>query len=788
MKLSYNWLREWVTVPASAQEVTERITLAGLESEAAPMTGEIPQGVVVGRIIKADKHPQADRLHVCEVDVGSGQNLQIVCGAPNARAGLNAPCAKVGATLPGGLLIAQAKLRGTDSFGMLCSAKELGLSEKSEGLLELDADAKPGTPIEQYLSFKDDILNLDLTPNRGDALSVLGLAREVAALYNVQMKRPNLPPAVVVGHALFKVEIEDLADCPTYSGRVVSKLRPKSRTPDWMREKLRRSGIRCIHPVVDITNYVMLELGQPLHAFDSSKITGAVRVRKARKGEQLKILTGDTLTLDHGELLIADDKGPLGLAGVMGGLESGVTETTASIFLESACFSPQAVAGAGRRHKLHSDALHRFERGVDPGLQRTALDRASQLLLQICGGEVHPISLAGRSQPEAVTIRLRHSRVKLLLGHDIPAKEIEAVLARLGISTRQESGGTWVARAPSHRTDLRIEHDLIEEIARLYGYDNIPAQPYRAALAPSRPLETRRDLARAVDALAARGWQEVVTLSFAEPRVQNLLTPGDAQIPLDNPLAEQLAVMRSTLWPGLIGAWLYNHQRQHKRVRLCEAGVCFSESGGGIEETMRIGGIAAGAGASEQWGKLVRAMDFYDVKADAVALLGDESEFRFEKSAHPALHPGQCARITRRGAHTGWIGALHPQAVKQLDLPESPYLFELDWPAIRDVALPKAHSLSEFPSSRRDLALVVPESVTVQQLSDCVRAAGGKSLSKVFVFDIYRGKGLSDASKSVALGLIFKDYSRTLTAEEIDAAVTAITQSVTRELAAVIRQ
>jgi phenylalanyl-tRNA synthetase beta chain len=787
MKLNHNWLREWVTVPADAQQLTERLTQAGLESSAEKMAVEISPGIVVGRIVKAEKHPEADRLQVCAVDVGGGTILQIVCGAPNAKVGLNAPCATVGATLPGNVKITQAKLRNVDSHGMLCSAKELGLSEKSEGLLELDPDARPGTPIGQYLSFDDDILNLELTPNRGDALSILGLAREVAALYGVQMKRPNLPPAVVVGHQSFKVEIENLDDCPTYTGRVISKLKPTARTPDWMREKLRRSGLRAIHPVVDITNYVMLELGQPLHAFDASRIQGSVRVRRARKGESLRLLNDQVLELD-GELLIADDQGPLALGGVMGGAESGVTEVTTSIFLESACFAPHAVAGAGRRHKLHSDALYRYERGVDPGLQRIGIDRAANLLVQICGGEVHPITVAGRTQPEVVNVRLRQARVAALLGHDIPPKEIEALLSRLGIVTRQESGGTWVARVPSYRTDIRIEHDLIEEIARLHGYENLPGRAYRAALAPAPLPEAQRTLPRAVDTLAARGWHEVVTLSFVEPRIQNLLTPDTRQARLDNPIAEQLAVMRSTLWPGLIGAWLHNHQRQQKRVRLFEAGVCFHLDGDHVVETLRIGGLAAGPAYSEQWGRLARPTDFFDVKADAAALLGADAGYRFEPAAHPALHPGQCARLTRGGTHAGWIGALHPEIAQKLDLPEAPYLFELDWPVLSPTALPKALAVGEFPSSRRDLALVVAESVTVDQLTRCIQASGGKSLSKVFVFDIYRGKGLSEASKSVALGLIFKDYSRTLTTEEIDAAVSAVTQSVTRELGAVVRQ
>lgn len=788
MKLSYNWLREWVNPGVTAAELTARITLAGLESDAEPMTGEIPTGVVVGRILKAERHPQADRLQVCEVDAGTGTPLQIVCGAANARAGLNVPCAKVGARLPGGLEIGQAKLRGVESLGMLCSAKELGLSEKSEGLLELDDAATPGTPIEQYLSFADDILNLELTPNRGDCLSVLGLAREVGALYGLPIKRPNIPNAVVEGHAQYKVEIEDLEACPSYAGRVISGLNAKARTPDWMRERLRRSNIRSIHPVVDITNYVLLELGQPMHAFDCDKLSGTVRVRKARAGETLALLNEQTLTLNHGELLIADDSGPLALAGVMGGAASGVGSGTTRIFFESACFAPHAVALTGRRHKLHSDALYRYERGVDPGLQRQALERATQLVLQICGGQVHPVTQAGRTQPEAVSVRLRHARLKQLLGIDIPAKEIEALLSRLGLTLRHEVNNSWLARIPSHRYDLRIEHDLIEEVARLYGYDRIMAKPYAAQLAPTRPAESQRPLARIKDQLVARGWQEAVTLSFVEPRVQAALTPDVIGIPLDNPIAETLAVMRTTLWSGLLGAWLHNHQRQQKRVRLFESGVCFTERDGRIVETARIGGLAAGGARPEQWGTASRGVDFYDVKADVAALLGAAaSEYRYEAATHPALHPGRSARILRGEQAVGWIGALHPQVVAQLDLPEAPYVFELDWAAVQDVAVPKAQPLSEFPSSRRDLALVVAETVTAQQIVDVVQQAGGNMLQKVFVFDIYRGKGLGEASKSVALGLIFNDYSRTLTLEEIDAAVTAVTRAAAQKLGAAVR-
>ena len=548
MKLSENWLREWVNPQATINDISDRLVMGGLELEIEPVLETLPQGVVVGRIVKAERHPQADRLQVCEVDVGQPQKLQIVCGAANARVGMNAPCAVVGAVLPDGMEIKQAQLRGTDSFGMLCSAKELGLAEKSEGLLELDADAKPGTPIEQHLGLKDNILNLEITPNRGDCLSVLGLARELSALYSVPMKRPNFPQGVVIGHAQVKVEIEDLQMCPHYTGRVITKINPKALTPDWMRERLRRAGLRGIHPVVDITNYVMLELGQPMHAFDSGKISGQVRVRRARAGEQLELLNGEKLEFNHGELIIADDHGPLALAGVMGGQESGVQVRTTGVFLEAACFAPTAVAATARRHKLASDSCYRFERGVDPNLQRMALERATQLIIQICGGEVHPVVTAGRPPSEPISVRLRQTRLNQLLGHDIPEKEVEQLLSRLGISTRHEIGGAWIARVPSYRYDLRIEPDLIEEVARLYGYDRIPAKPYAARLAPGRPAEAARSLTRVQDVLVSRGWQQIVSLSFVEPGLQGKLNPEVRGIPLDNPIADTLSVMRTTLW------------------------------------------------------------------------------------------------------------------------------------------------------------------------------------------------------------------------------------------------
>ncbi len=789
MKLSENWLREWANPQASIQDIADRLVMGGLELEIEPALDTLPQGVVVGRIVAAEKHPQADRLQVCRVDVGQGEPLTIVCGAPNARVGLCAPCATVGARLPGGMEISQAKLRGVESFGMLCSAKELALSDKSEGLLELDANARPGQPITEYLKLADNILSLEITPNRGDCLSVLGLARDVAALFGVNMKRPNLPAAVVVGHQMVKVEIDDLNTCPTYTGRVISKLNPKARTPDWMRERLRRSGLRCISPLVDVTNYVMLELGQPLHAFDREKLSGTVRVRRARDGETLVMLTGETVTLSPRELLIADDNGPLALGGVMGGATSGVTDSTTTIFLESACFAPTAVAGTARRHKLTSDAAYRFERGVDPALQRVALDRATQLITEICGGEVHPVSQVGRGTPDIVNIRLRHARLNQLLGHDIAAREVEQLLARLGISVRNEIGDIWLCKIPSHRYDLRIEVDLIEEVARLYGYDRIPARPYQAALAPSRPAETQRSLNATRETLTSRGWQEIVSLAFVEPRMQAVLDPQASSIAVDNPIAETQSVMRTTLWAGLISAWLHNRQRQIDRLRMFETGVCFTQADGIITETSRIAGIATGGAHAEHWGQKNRPLDFYDLKGDVTALFGAAADtYRFEAAPHPALHPGRSARILRGDTVAGWMGELHPSAVRALDLPEAPLVFEIDWNVIRDLPVPTTAALSEFPSSRRDIAVVVDEPVSAQALIDCARNAGGNLLQKVFVFDIYRGESLGSARKSVALGLIFNDYSRTLTLDDIETVTASITQALSRELNAAIRQ
>ncbi|MGH8443466.1 MAG: phenylalanine--tRNA ligase subunit beta [Nevskiaceae bacterium] len=782
MKVSLNWLREWANPRADNAALAGRLTRAGLECEAIPL-GLALKDVVVGRIADVEPHPQADRLRVCQVDTGSRSTATIVCGAANARAGMKAPVALPGATLPDGTQIRVSALRGVESAGMLCSAKELGLAEKSDGLLELDAGAKVGQPFAQYLKLDDAVLSLELTPNRGDCLSVAGLAREVAAVFAVPLKAPAIRPAAVAGTARFDVKIDSRSDCRRYAGRVIEGINPNARTPDWLRERLRRSGHRCIHPVVDITNYILLELGQPLHAFDCAKLQGGIRVRRAKDGESLPLLNEQTYTFTQDDLLIADDARPLALAGIMGGMPSGVSGTTTSIFLESACFSPERVAATGRRLRIPSDALYRFERGVDAALQRQALERASALVLEICGGKAGPVTETGARKPPPVTVKLRRARLDQLLGHSIAPTEVEKLLKRLGIGVRRLGAAGWQATIPSHRYDLRLEVDLIEEVARLYGYERIPAHPYAALLAPA-PVPERRPLDLARDRLASRGWQEVITYSFVDAKLERALAPGAGAIALDNPIADTMSLMRTTVWSGLIPAWRYNQQRQRKRVRLFEIGVCFEQRGGAVVETERLALLAAGAAAAEQWGTASRPVDFFDLKADLEALAPGLS---CERAEHPALHPGQTARVLAGGKPAGWLGVLHPRLMAELDLPEAPVLLELDTAALASSSLPEVAAQSEFPASRRDLALVLKQDVPAAALTAKARAAGGASLRQAGVFDVYRGAGLPNGFKSVALSLIFQDNSRTLTDQEVEAAVQAVAQRLHHEFGATIR-
>lgn len=793
MKLSESWLREWVNPPLDATALAAQLTMAGLEVDEIVTAAPDFTGVIVAKIIDIKPHPNADRLRVCTVDVGQGAILNVVCGAANARAGLVVALAQPGAELPWGVKITQAAVRGVESNGMLCSAKELGLADSSEGLLELPADLPLGNDFRQALKLDDRLLVMELTPNRGDCLSVRGLAREIAALNRLALRNVEIKSVAAQSARTLTVQIDDAAACPRYIGRIVSGINPQAVTPMWMRERLRRCGFRSIHPVVDITNYVLLELGQPMHAFDLAELKGAVHVRRARKGESLALLDGQVVELDPSTLLIADAAGPLAMAGVMGGLYSAVTEKTTDIFFESACFAPKAVAGQGRRYKLHTDSLHRFERGVDPELQRLAIERATQLLLDIAGGVPGPLSEVVGAEKTAAPVRLRHARLAKLLGAAVAPDEVSRILRDLGMQI-EARGDEWQVTPPSYRYDIAIEADLIEEVARIYGYARLPLNPKAVSLPAIAETETRVAESRLRDVFVNRGYQEAVTYSFVDPVLQARLEPQQAAIDLDNPIAAQLAQMRTTLWSGLLPAWAYNVQRQQARVRFFELGMRFVRdvsAPNGIRQEPMLAGLVSGPARPEQWALPARAVDFYDLKGDVEAVLrlgGSFSRFSFEAAVHPALHPAQAAQVSWDGQPIGWLGRLHPGLAGIIDVKEAlPLVFELQLAPLRQAHIPFSKAPSEFPFVRRDLALLVPESVSGSELRRCVQEAGEAALQDVLIFDVYRGRGLQSGFKSVALGLIFQDYSRTLTDIDVAQSIARLQSRLEKALGASIR-
>lgn len=784
MKLPLNWIREFVDIDEAPAAIAARLTMAGLECEIVqpePLT----RSVVVGRIIDIEPHPDADRLRVCRVDVGEAAPLTIVCGAPNARAGLSVAVARVGSQLPGGQRIEAAAVRGVDSAGMLCSAEELGLEDRADGLLELDADAPVGRPLADYLQLDDPAIEFELTPNRGDCLSVLGIARELAALYARPLRLPTwLSPTVDESVGLREVAIEDVAQSPMYCGRVIDGLDTAARTPDAMRERLRRAGLRSISAAVDVTNYVMLALGQPLHAFDDDRLRGGISVRCARPGESLRLLNGQIIELGASDLVIADAQGPQALAGVMGGADSETGDGSTRIFLESACFAPAALAGTGRRHKLHTDASHRFERGVDPALARRAIDYATALIGELCGGRAGPVTVAGDAEPAArQPVRLRHARMEALLGVPVTAEQLRGALESLQMQVEAD-GGDWQVTPPSHRYDVAIEQDLVEEVIRLIGYEQIPSQPYAADLRPFPVPESSRSALGLCRALGARGYQEAVCYSFVDPAVLAVLDPDASPIRLDNPIADTMAEMRTTLWAGLVPAVRYNRQRQQRRVRLFELANTYHLQQGEVVEVRRLAGAVCGDRLPEQWGADSIESDFYDVRGDLDALLPG---LDYVAATHPALHPGRSARVERHGQAIGWLGQIHPRVAQRLDVPGTLILFELDWAALAPQAVPQSPRVSDYPASRRDLALEVDEQVPAAALQRSALAAGGEWLQHVTVFDVYHGEGLREGCKSVALGLIFQDYSSTLVERQVEDAVKAVIDALQAQWGATTR-
>jgi len=792
MKISEQWLREWVQPEVSTAQLVEQLTMAGLEVDAVEPAAPAFNGIVVGAVTDLVAHPNADKLRVCTVDAGGAEPLQIVCGAPNVHVGMKAPVALIGAVLPGDFKIKKSKLRGVESNGMLCSARELGLSEDHAGLMPLPAAAVPGTDIRDYLQLDDQLIEVDLTPNRGDCLSVSGVAREVGVLNRCDLT-PVATAAVEATIAdEFAVSIEAPVDCPRYVGRVIRGVDAQAATPLWMQERLRRAGLRSLGPLVDVTNYVLLELGQPMHAFDLGKLSGGIVVRKAQAGETLELLNGSTIELQPEALVIADRQGPLALAGIMGGEQSACSDATRDVFLESAFFAPQPIAGRARRYGLHTDSSHRFERGVDPNLQRIALERATRLLLDMCGGQPGPVveCCCTEQLPSRPQITLRRERIRLLLGLEIADADIEAILGRLGMQLSATAAG-WEVVAPSFRFDMAIEADLIEEIGRVYGYARLPTNRPLSRFAIGELPEVRLPLTRLQQVLIDRGYQEAITFTFVDPAFQAALDPQRAPVALANPISADLSVMRTTLWPGLVKALAYNRKRQQARVRLFETGLRFIDVGEGLPaQDARLGGAVCGGTIGEQWGQKARNVDFFDAKADVEALLaagGQAQRYRFVAAEHPALHPGQSARIDCDGEPVGWLGLLHPAIEKQLDLDTHVYVFELALSALQSARVPSFAELSKFPAIRRDLAVVVNESISAQQVEDCIREYAGTLLRELTLFDVYRGQGIADGCKSLAFGLILQDFSRTLIDSDVDASVSGIVAGLAGKLSATLR-
>ena len=801
MKISCQWLSEWVRVPWNAATLGERLTMAGFEVEALEIAAPPFSGVVIAEILEIAPHPQADKLRICRVASGPGEPLQIVCGASNARAGLRSALARVGARLPGGVEIKPATLRGVESQGMLCSAKELGLAEASSGILELAADAPIGVPLREYLGLDDVVLEVNVTPNRGDAMSVLGIAREVAALSGAALEGPPIEPVAARHAGELAVHLDAAAACPKFVGRLIRGVDNRAVSPQWLRERLRRVGLRSISPLVDVTNYVMLELGQPMHAYDAAKLTGDICVRWGREREPVTLLDGRAVELEPDVLVIADGKGPVGVAGVMGGARSAVSAETRDVFLEVAYFAPQAVMGRARRFGDPTDASQRFERGVDPAHQERAIERATRLIEEIAGGVPGPVivTAAGEYLPRRLPVRVRRAQLARLLGASVEPARIEAIFVALQMSVTSTPDG-WTVVPPPQRFDIVIEADLIEEVARIEGFDSIAEAPANTAQRFS-PLPEELPGERSVlESLAARGYHEIVTYAFVDPALQSQLHPDREALALANAIASDLSVMRVSLWPGLVKTALENERRQQERIRLVEHGVRFTIEEGTLTERDALAGLALGGRLPEQWGasEAKATVDFFDVKADVECLLaatGDSAAFTFESATLPALHPGRSARIVRRargeGAEAaltvGWLGELHPHLVRTLAFAGAPVLFELDFRAALRMEVPRAREVSRYPQVRRDIAVIVDETVTLSALRERVTLSGSELLQSMRIFDVYRGGGVEEGRKSVALGLIFQHFSRTLTDADVERAVASITADLRTALGARLR-
>lgn len=792
MKFSEKWLRQWVNIKVNTQELVDKFTMAGLEvNDIEAVSGEF-NGVVIGEIITCEKHPDADKLCVTQVSIGS-KSFQVVCSAPNAQVGIKVPFATVGAVLPGNFKIKKTKLRGVESFGMLCAEEELGMAESSDGLMELPLDAPVGQDIREYLSLDDKIIDVDLTPNRGDCLSIAGLAREISANFLADVTEELVIEVSPSIDDTFTVYIDAPKGCPRYVGRVIRNVDVSRSAPLWMTERLRRSGIRSIDPIVDVTNYVMLELGQPMHGFDLDTLVGSIHVRMAETEEKLTLLDGQDATLVNKTLVIADEQKALAIAGIMGGEDSGVSEKTRNIFLESAFFAPVAIAGKARSYGLHTESSHRFERGVDFQLQRKAVERATALIVDICGGEAGPVTEVTKEAylPALHEVILHSEKVTSLLGMTIENSYIEALLSRLGLGLIANGDGRWKVSVPSWRFDISIEEDLVEELGRIYGYNNLPESTPTALLKMKQVDESQVQESDIRHILMARGYQEAVCFSFIAPELHKLFDFQHEPVALSNPIASDLSVMRTTLLPGLVKTANYNLNRQQSRIRLFETGLSFVKIGGELKQELMLAALITGSRHPESWQGKAETVDFFDLKGDFEAIFELSqvgNEFVFRKGEHAAMHPGQCAEIVRDGKVIGHMGALHPSLAKTMDMPAAVYLAELSLKAVTESKVSHFLALSKHPEVRRDLALMVNTSIAAGDIERAIESEVGELLRRVNTFDVYTGQGIEEGCKSLAMGLTFQHPSRTLKDYEVNELIDRIVIRLKQDFNAVLRQ
>jgi phenylalanyl-tRNA synthetase beta chain len=791
MKIAESWLREWVNPELDTEALGHQLTMLGHEVDSLETEGAGLEDVVIAEVTAVSKHPDADKLSLCKVDDGSGELVDVVCGAPNVVQGMKTPFAKPGVTLPNGMQLRKAKIRGVVSNGMLCSAVELGLGAESDGIMSLPLDAATGSSLVDFLQLPDAVFDLDLTPNRGDCFSVLGIARDVAALTGADLKDPSVAAITPSIDDVQTVELVEPAGCPRFAGRIIRGIDTKAESPIWMTERLRRSGLRAISPVVDITNYVMLELGQPLHAYDCSLLQGPIRPRLAKSGEKVTLLDEKEVELNEDTLIITDDSGPIGIAGIMGGLSTAVTDKTTDVFFEAAFWPQDFMAGRARAYGMHTDASIRFERGVDPAGQGRAIERATELLLQIAGGDAGPLVDESIEEylPTRTDISLRKQRLTRLLGLEIADVEIEGILTGLTMKVAAVEGG-WTVSPPSHRFDMEIEPDLIEEVARIHGYDSIPETTAFSQAPLETVTETKVDKELVSAALVARDYQEVVTYSFIDAEANTAFSGSESELVLSNPISSEMSVMRASLWPGMVAAAASNSARQQDRIRLFEMSKSFHGSLGDPTEVVRIGGLASGPVNPEQWGSPSEAVDFFDIKADVEAILDlacEKNAVSFRANKHPALQPGQSAEIIRDEEVIGVVGKLHPSLAKTFDLKRAVYLFELDAEKTLAASAPSASSISKFPAIRRDIAVIVDDEISADELVAAVASSSPELIQGVRIFDIYTGEGIEAGRKSVAIGLILQETSRTLTDDDADQAMAAAVKNLHDQFKAELR-